>query len=64
MADFQFFTIIFSQMGLPKAHALQWVVCFFKGLNFTEINILKICEIYVPKKPTIWYYVYALLCDP
>ena len=33
---FGFFTILFSQMGLPKAHTLQWVVGFFEGLNFTN----------------------------
>ena len=26
---FSFFTILFSQMSLPKAHTLQWVVGFF-----------------------------------
>ena len=31
---FSFFMILFSQMGLPKAQALQWVVHFFEGLNF------------------------------
>ena len=33
---FGFFTILFSRMGLPKAHTLQWVVGFFEGLNFTN----------------------------
>ena len=33
---FSFFTILFSRMGLPKAHTLQWVVGFFEGLNFTN----------------------------
>ena len=34
--NFGFFTILFSRMGLPKAHTLQWVVGFFEGLNFTN----------------------------
>ena len=33
---FGFFMILFSRMGLPKAHTLQWVVGFFEGLNFTN----------------------------
>ena len=33
---FGFFTILFSRMGLPKAHTLQWVVDLFEGLNFTN----------------------------
>ena len=36
MADSRFFTILFSRMGLPKAYTLQWVVGFFRGLNFTN----------------------------
>ena len=31
---FNFFTILFSEMGQLKAHTLQWVVGFFEGLNF------------------------------
>ena len=53
---FSFFMILFSQMGLPKAQALQWVVHFFKGLNFTKDqhpqNSWSLCTL---KKPTIQY---------
>ena len=34
---FGFFTILFSRMGLPKAHTLQWVVVFFlAGLKWVD----------------------------
>ena len=33
---FGFFTILFSRMGLPKAHTLQRVVGFFRGVKFHE----------------------------
>ena len=53
---FGFFTILFSRMGLPKAHILQWVVGFFEGLNFTNDqhprNSWNLCT---SKKPTIRY---------
>ena len=53
---FGFFTILFSRMGLPKAHTLQRVVDFFEGLNFTNDQHPRNRGIYVPrKKPTIRY---------
>ena len=33
---FGFFMILFSRMGLPKAHILQSVVGFFQGVKFHE----------------------------
>ena len=33
---FSFFRILFSQMGLPKAQALQWSNRIVKRLNFTN----------------------------
>ena len=44
MANFQFFTILFSRMGVPKAQALQWVnhiVGFFERLNFMNDKQLR-----------------------
>ena len=32
---FRSFTILFSQMGLPK-RVIVWSNCFFEGLNFTN----------------------------
>ena len=51
MADFRFFMILFSQMGLPKAHTLQWVVGFFEGYISQMINIR---GIYVPQKNQVY----------
>ena len=50
---FNFFVILFSQMGLPEA--LQWVVCFFERLNFTNDQHLRnLWNLRTSKKPTIW----------
>ena len=38
---FGFFTILFSRMGLSKAHTLQWVVGFFEELNFMNDQHLR-----------------------
>ena len=52
---FVFFTILFSQMGLLKAHTLQWVLGFFKGLNFTNDQHPQNSQnLRTSKKPTIW----------
>ena len=56
MTDFQFFTILFSRMGLPKAHTLQWVVGCLEGLNFTNDQHLRNSQnLHTSKKPTIQY---------
>ena len=53
---FGFFTILFSRMGLPKAHTLQWVVGFFKVLNFTnDQHPQNLLNLRTSKKPTIQY---------
>ena len=56
---FGFFTILFSRMGLPKAHTLQWVVGFFEGLNFTnDQHPRNLQNLRTSKKPTIRYKVF------
>ena len=48
--------ILFSRMGLPKAHTLQWVVGFFEVLNFTnDQHPRNSWNLRTSKKPTIQY---------
>ena len=51
---FGFFTILFSWMGFPKAHTLQWIVDFFEGLNFmNDQHPRNLRNLHTLKKPTI-----------
>ena len=57
MADFQFFRHFIFMNGSAKSSAVQWVVRFFEGLNFTnEQYPQKSRNLRTSKKPTIRYF--------